>query len=137
MLWKNLSTDNELYQLIVEQMPSTPAGIRVNRLQNRADNTFITGIVDGVTAANSETFTYTDAGRLSGATSGAGSYGTRSWTYDTVFALPLSGKPLAGAPAQPPVPDRQWRGQHLHLSGEQQPADQCQARHHHHAGLPV
>ncbi|NJS14205.1 MAG: hypothetical protein HC788_05760 [Sphingopyxis sp.] len=82
VLWKNFSTDNELYQLIVEQTPSTPAGIRVNRFQNRADNTFITGIVDGVTAANSETFTYTDAGRLSGATSGAGSYGTRAWTYD-------------------------------------------------------
>jgi RHS repeat-associated protein len=83
VLWKNFNTDNELYQLIVEQSPSTPAGIRINRFYNRADETNITGIADGLTPANDENYSYTDAGRLAGATSSTtASYGTRSWTYD-------------------------------------------------------
>jgi RHS repeat-associated protein len=49
---------------------------------NRADNTNITGIVDGLAANNNEALTYDDAARLTGATSGAVSYGTRAWTYD-------------------------------------------------------
>jgi RHS repeat-associated protein len=50
---------------------------------NRADDTNITGIPDGLTPANDETYSYTDAGRLAGATSSTtASYGTRSWTYD-------------------------------------------------------
>jgi hypothetical protein len=60
LLWKNFNTDNELYQLIVEQSPSTLAGIRINRFYNRADETNITAIADGLTPANDET--YTDAG---------------------------------------------------------------------------
>jgi hypothetical protein len=56
-------------------------------------------IADGLTPANDETYTYTDAGRLAGATSSTtASYGTRSWTYDNSSAPPLSGKPLAGTP---------------------------------------
>jgi hypothetical protein len=43
----------------------------------------ITGITDGVTAANTQTFTYSPANRLSSAGS-AGSYGSQSWTYDGV-----------------------------------------------------
>jgi RHS repeat-associated protein len=83
VLWKNFNTDNELYQLIVEQSPSTLAGIRINRFYNRADETNITGIADGLTPANDETYSYTDAGRLAGATSSTtASYGARSWTYD-------------------------------------------------------
>jgi YD repeat-containing protein len=83
VLWKNLSLDNELYQLIVEQTPSTPAGVRINRFIDRTDNTFITDIVDGLNAANNESFAYSDAGRLTGATSNTtSSYGTRAWTYD-------------------------------------------------------
>jgi RHS repeat-associated protein len=83
VLFKNFNTDNELFQLIVEQSPSTLAGIRINRFYNRADDTNITGIADGLTPANDETYSYTDAGRLAGATSStSASYGTRSWTYD-------------------------------------------------------
>jgi RHS repeat-associated protein len=83
VLWKNFNTDNELYQLIVEQSPSTLAGIRINRFYNRANETNITGIADGLTPANDETYSYTDAGRLAGATSSTtASFGARSWTYD-------------------------------------------------------
>jgi hypothetical protein len=71
----------------------------INRFYNRADETNITGIADGLTPANDETYSYTDAGRLAGATSSTtASYGTRSWTYDNSSAPPLSGKPLAGTP---------------------------------------
>jgi RHS repeat-associated protein len=58
------------------------ANVIMNRFYNRADNTNITGIVDGLAANNNEALTYDDAARLSGATSGAVSYGTRAWTYD-------------------------------------------------------
>ncbi len=78
ILFKNFSLDNELYQLIVEQGTNT----LINRFYNRADNTNITGIVDGLAAGNNEALTYNDAARLSGASTGAGSYGTRLWTYD-------------------------------------------------------
>ena len=74
-LWKNFTADNELYQLIVEQ----GATKIINRFYDRTDKTNITGIVDGLAAANNETLTYTDAARLSSA---SGSYGTRAWTYD-------------------------------------------------------
>jgi hypothetical protein len=76
--FKNFSLDNELYQLIVESGTNT----LINRFYNRADSTNITGIVDGLAANNNEALTYHDAARLTGATSGAGSYGTRLWTYD-------------------------------------------------------
>jgi RHS repeat-associated protein len=52
----------------------------INRYYNRADLTNITGIVDGLAAANNESLGYTDAARLSSA---SGAYGTRSWTYDS------------------------------------------------------
>ena len=74
-LWKNFSPDNELYQLIVEQ----GATKIINRFYARTDKQNITGIIDGVTAANNEALTYNDAARLSAA---SGSYGTRAWTYD-------------------------------------------------------
>jgi uncharacterized protein RhaS with RHS repeats len=47
---------------------------------NRADLTNVTGIIDGIAAANNESLGYTDAARLSTA---SGAYGTRSWTYDS------------------------------------------------------
>ncbi len=77
ILWKNFTLDNELYQLIVENGTTKI----INRFYNRADLTNLTGIVDGLVPANNEALTYTDAARLSGATS-TGTYGSRSWTYD-------------------------------------------------------
>jgi RHS repeat-associated protein len=75
ILWKNFSQDNELYQLIIEQ----GATKIINRFYNRADLTNVTGIIDGIAAANNESLGYNDAARLSSA---SGAYGTKSWTYD-------------------------------------------------------
>jgi hypothetical protein len=60
-LWKNFSTDNELYQLIVEY----GATKIINRFYDRTDKTNITGITDALNAANTEALTYSDQGRLS------------------------------------------------------------------------
>jgi hypothetical protein len=101
ILFKNICLDNELYQLIVEN----GANVIMNRFYNRADNTNITGIVDGLAAGNNEALTYTDAARLSGATSTASSYGTRLWTYDN-NGNRLSETPMASPIATPIRPIR-------------------------------
>ena len=53
----------------------------MNRYYDRADLTNITGIVDSKEPANTQSFTYNDQERLSGAI-GSGTYGTLGWTYD-------------------------------------------------------
>ena len=77
ILWKNFSLDNELYQLIVENGTTKI----MNRSYGRTDKTNIDRIFDNLNHANDETLTYTDAARLSTATS-TGIYGTRTYTYD-------------------------------------------------------
>jgi hypothetical protein len=72
---EKLQPGHELYQLIVEQ----GATKIINRFYNRADLTNVTGIIDGIAAANNESLGYNDAARLSSA---SGAYGTKSWTYD-------------------------------------------------------
>jgi hypothetical protein len=78
VLWKHYTTDNEVFQLIVEQSPSTPAGIRINRFDNRADEANFNGIVDGFTlsqsSANDEAQSYTDGRHLAGATASTTAY---------------------------------------------------------------
>ena len=77
ILWKNFSLDNELYQLIVENGTTKI----MNRAYGRLDKTNIDRVWDNLNHANDETLTYTDAARLSTATS-TGIYGTRTYTYD-------------------------------------------------------